>query len=163
MELSDSDFRHDTEDVVGIVLAQVSGLGTAALATLVCGAHYAGVASDFGNDLKIPYATALGPALVLFAASCVVILPGRYRHVWSEPRARRRIVFGLAQAAITAAAFASISYFLAGARVDLTTPGQSVVEWLIYGVLIGSIGQFAISLAAFALLMLGREIPELGD
>lgn len=163
MEDSDAQYHHLVEDVVGIATAQLLAavIGTAAL--VLFGAGYVGLATEYGRPLGIPY-SGLGAVVVGGGAlAMTAALPGRYRHVWTDPKARRAVAIGLGQMLVTAAAIALAGYLLAGGWIDLTTPGQLIFSWLYYGLIISGAAQALVAAAAFCLLMLKRELPDVAD
>jgi ABC-type Fe3+ transport system permease subunit len=87
----------------------------------------------------------------------------RSRTDWHEPRARGAIVASLSQALVTALLSATIGFVLAGWWIDLLTPGQSILVWLCYGLILGGGLQGVIAIAAIAFLLTGIELPDIED
>ena len=121
------------------------------------------VANEHGAPLEIPYAS-IGVFLIgALGVGMTLALPGRYRFVWTEPKARRAIIIGLGQMCATGLAIALAGYVLAGAWIDVTKPGQFIVAWVFYGLVAAGLGQSFVAVSAFALLLMKRGLPDLGD
>lgn len=163
MEASDDQNHHLIEDVAGIAGAQALAAVIAVAAIVLIGAHYVGVANEHGAPLEIPYAS-IGVFLIgALGVGMTLALPGRYRFVWTEPKARRAIIIGLGQMCATGLAIALAGYVLAGAWIDVTKPGQFIVAWVFYGLVAAGLGQSFVAVSAFALLLMKRGLPDLGD
>ena len=157
IELSDADFQYDSEDMVGLAVAQGISLVVAAVAVCILGSHYVGV------SLTFPYSGVLGPALAVAALATAAAIPARFSRVWNSKRGRKRIVAGLGQMAITALVVLAAGLVLAGGRLDVLTPGQLMQSWLYCGLLVAGVGHLVIVAATFALLVLRRELPDFVD
>ena len=163
MDLSASDARYSAEDAFGIAGSQVLGVVAAVLSGVLCGVHYVGATMEYGIPARIPYGGLFSIAIGGLALFQAVGLVTRFREVWTESQARGRILLGLAQIVATAAIFALIGFFLAGRWIDLTTPGQSIVTWVYYGLVIGGVLHATIAAAGFVFLIANRDLPEIGD
>ncbi len=163
IELSDADFQYDSEDVVGLAVAQGVSLVAGVVAVCVLASHYVGIADSYGVSLTFPYSGLLGSVLALAALATAGAIPTRFSRVWNDKRGRKRIVTGLGQMAIMAFVVLAAGFVLAGGRLDILTPGQLMQVWLSYGLVVAGVGQLAIVAATFALLVLRRELPDFVD
>ena len=163
IELSDADFQYDSEDMVGLAVAQGISLVVAAVAVCILGSHYVGIADSYGVSLTFPYSGVLGPALAVAALATAAAIPARFSRVWNSKRGRKRIVAGLGQMAITALVVLAAGLVLAGGRLDVLTPGQLMQSWLYCGLLVAGVGHLVIVAATFARLVLRRELPDFVD
>lgn len=163
IELSDADFQYDIEDVVGLAVAQGVSLVVAVVAVCILASHYIGIAESFGASLTLPQSGLLGLGLAVVALGTAAAIPTQFSRIWNDKRGRKRVVTGLGQMAITALVVLVVGVVLAGGRLDVLTPGQLMQAWVYYGLVVAGAGQLAIVLAAFALLALGRELPDFVD
>jgi hypothetical protein len=163
MHGSDANYRHLVEDIAGIAAIQALSAVVTIMAVVLFGANFIGIATEYGGELNIPYSGA--GVFVVGAAAMGIIgtMPARYRFVWTDPQARNAIMIGLGQILVTAAAIAATGYFLAGAWFGVTTPGQSMIAWLYYGLIVAGAAQAAVAIAALVLLLLKRDLPDVVD
>lgn len=163
MEASDANYHHLIEDIAGIAAMQALCAFVTVIAVVLFGAHFIGVANEFGAEFSIPYSGVAFFAVGATALGITATLPGRYRFVWTDPKARRAILIGLGQMLATSIVIGATGYLLAGAWIGVTTPGQTVIAWLYYGLLFAGVLQAGVALAAAALLLLKRELPDVVD
>ena len=160
---SDPAYRHTRDDVLEVVGTQLFGLLILLLATAVYASRFAGATDEFGVGMPIPFPGFIMAALIGFGLWTSAAVATRSRANWREPRARTAIIASLLQVLIIALVAAAVGFAIAGWWIDLMTPGQSIVVWIGYGLILGSGVQGLIAVVAVAFLLTGIELPDIED
>jgi hypothetical protein len=160
LDPNEFDHRYSRDDMLELVGAQAFSLIIMTFAAIACGGAWFDAVLAHNQPLNYRYERIASVALGAFALYNAISIPARYSFIWSAAKARRRIASCLLQVAATGLIIAIAGIVLARFRINLGS-GQSIYVWAAYGVLAGGILHALSALCAFALLMTGRELPDI--
>ena len=151
------------EDAAGMAGAQLFAVVVSGLAGVAWGIAHVGAVGVDGYPIQMPFSGLLAIGLVVAAPVLSIAPVSRYTLYWMQPNQRSWIATRLGQMLIMAAAMGLVSFALAGGTVDLFTPGQGMMMWGVYSIMISCAVQAVIAAFAMVLLRLGIGLPDALD